>query len=171
MSVYFSMDLCNSAEALRFMPTDLKFLLHFTLECPPALLSDLSLSFSFPSITISEPLSHNTQSNQPELSVCNYNMPVQTKGEKAFKADYIAFFIPVRDYLTIALSSCFITKKVPWRNQKYIFTFIDWLLKNVFHHWMRTFEVSDFLIGACPNRFKQTFENLISASCCIKSRR
>lgn len=153
------------------MPIDPKFLLCFTLECPPSLLSDLSISFSFPSIIVSEPLSHNTQSNQPELSVCNYNVPVQTKGEKAFKAVYNAFFIPVMDCLTIALSSCFATKNVPSKNQKYIFKFIDWLLKNVFHHWMRTFEVSDFLIGACPNRFKQAFENLIYASCCIKSRR
>lgn len=133
MSIYFAMDFCNSAEACRFMPIDLKFLLCFTLECLPSLLSDLSLSFSFPSTIMSEPLSHNTQSNQPELSVCNYNMPVQTKGEKAFKAIYIAFAVPVMDYLTIALLSHFTTKKVPSKNQKYMFTFIDWLLKNVFH--------------------------------------
>lgn len=104
MSIYFAMDLCNLAETRRFMPIDLKFLLCFTLECPPSLLSDLSVSFSLPSIILSEPLSHNTQSNQPELSVCSYNMPVQTKGEKAFNSIYITFFIPVMDYLTIAES-------------------------------------------------------------------
>lgn len=126
MSIYFAMDLCNSAEAFQFMPTDLKFLLCFTLECPPSLLSDSSVSFSFPSVITSEPLSHNTQSNQPELSVCSYNMPAQTKGEKAFKAVSIAFFIPVMDYLTIALSSCFTTKKVPSKTKK----------KNIYIYWL-----------------------------------
>lgn len=125
MSIYFAMDLCNSAEALWFMPTDFKFLLCFSLECLPSLLSDPSVSFSFPSIIISEALSHNTQSNQPELSVCSYNMLVQTKGEKAFRAVSIAFFIPVMDYLTIAHSSCFTARKVPSKNKKNIY--IYWL--------------------------------------------
>ncbi|OXB83864.1 UNVERIFIED_CONTAM: hypothetical protein H355_003076 [Colinus virginianus] len=45
---------------------------------------------------ITEPLSHNTQCSQPELSVYSYHIPVQTKGENAFKCHLLhRIFIPL----------------------------------------------------------------------------